>query len=183
MNSSDKEHAFVKIYHAHIDEVYQYVFLRTGLEPFLAEEITQEIFLDVFKGFDKFRGLCSERTWVFKITRNKVYDYYRKQYKQCLETICIDAEPSVQISDTKQDIEFFIQRSYKSKCTLECLNRLPEHYKIILLLKYLDGRSVKEIAHITDKSNKSIDSVLQRAKSAFRKQYRMIQVEDFNYEK
>jgi len=183
MNSSDKEHAFVKIYHAYIDEVYQYVFLRTGLEPSLAEDITQEIFLDVFKGFDKFRGLCSERTWLFKITRNKVYDYYRKQYKQFLETTCIDAENSVQISDSKQDIEFLIQKSHKSKCVLECLNSLPQHYKLILLLKYVDGRSVKEIAHITDKSNKSIDSVLQRAKSAFSKHYRMIQMEDFNYEK
>ena len=183
MSYSGKEQQFIKIYSTYIDEVYQYIFLRTGLEPTIAEDITQEVFLDVFKGFDKFKGLCSERTWVFKLTRNKVYDYYRKQYKQCLESICIDDETSAQISDSKQDIESFIEKAYESKCILECLNSLPQHYKITLLLKYVDGRSVKEIAAITDKSGKSIDNVLQRAKSAFIKHSRMIQVEGFNHEK
>ena len=183
MSYSDKEQQFAKIYSSYIDEVYKYIFLRTGLDQPIAEDITQEVFLDVFKGFDKFKGLCSERTWVFKLTRNKVYDYYRKQYRQCLESSCIEEEPSVQISDSKQDIEAFMERAYESKCILECLNSLPEHYKLTLLLKYVDGRSVKEIATITDRSSKSIDNILQRSKSSFIKQYRMIQVEDFKYEK
>lgn len=183
MNFKDKEQQFVKIYSTYIEEIYQYIFLRTGLNPIISEDITQEVFMDVFKGFDKFKGLCSERTWVFKLTRNKVYDYYRKQYKQCFDSICIDDETSVQISDSEQDVEAFIEKEYESKCVLECLNSIPEHYKITLLLKYVDGRSVKEIALITDKSSKSIDNILQRAKSAFIKQYRMIQVEGIKYEK
>jgi RNA polymerase sigma-70 factor, ECF subfamily len=178
MSSSDKEQRFIKTYNSYIDEIYSYVFLKTGLDKVTAEDITQEIFLDVFNGFNKFKGLCSERTWVFKIARNKVYDYYRKQYKRCMESISIDAEKTEQFFDPDQDVEALIEKACESKAVLTCLNSLPQHYKITLLLKYVDGRSVKEIAIIFDKSNKAIDNVLQRAKLQFIKQYQTIQQRD-----
>lgn len=183
MSYSKKEQFFIDVYRIYFDEVYRYIFVRAGLNPTIAEDITQEVFLDVFKGLDKFKGLCSERTWVFKIARNKLYDFYRKQYGQHFESICMDDETSVQISDSKQDIEWIMERAYESECISVCMNRLPQHYKLTLLLKYVDGRSVKEIAAITDKSCKSIDNILQRAKSAFIKQFRMMQVEDKPHEK
>ena len=72
MNRSEREQRFVKLYEAYLDEVYRYVWVRTGLHSAVAEDITQEIFLDVFRGFDRFKGLSSEKTWVMKIARNKV---------------------------------------------------------------------------------------------------------------
>jgi len=178
MSSIDKEQRFIKAYNSYIDEIYKYVFLRTGLESVTAEDITQDIFLEVFKGFDKFKALCSERTWVFKIARNKVYDYYRKQYKQCMESISIEEGGTQQLCDPGQDVDQLIEKSFESKYVLECLNSLPQHYKITLLLKYSDGKSVNEIASIIDKSNKAIDNILQRAKLMFIKQYSIVRAKD-----
>ncbi len=178
MSESDKEHRFTKTYNDYIDEIYKYVFMRTGLEPQIAEDITQDIFLEVFKGFDKFKGLCSKRTWVFKIARNKVYDYYRKQYKQSIESISIEAESTEQFSNPLQNVDILIEKSCNSKYVKDCLNKLPQHYKLTLLLKYVDGRSVNEIASILDKSNKAIDNILQRAKLMFIKEYQAIQEKD-----
>ena len=48
---------------------------------------------------------------------------------------------------------------------------MPEQYKIVLVLKYIDGKTVKEIAVIVGKSPKAIESILQRAKNAFVKSY------------
>ena len=52
-----------------------------------------------------------------------------------------------------------------------CLKQLSDQYRIVLVLKYMDGESVKTIARIMNKSPKAIESVLQRAKAAFAKQY------------
>jgi len=178
MSESDKEQRFIKTYSNYIEEIYKYVFLRTGLEPNIAEDISQEIFLDVFKGFDKFKGLCSERTWIFKIARNKVYDYYRKQYKRSMESISLEDEANEQFCDPEQDIEALILKSYESEYILECLNSLPLHYKTTLLLKYIEGKSVNEIAYIIDNSNKAVDNILQRAKLMFVKKYVIMQEKD-----
>jgi len=85
-----KEEKFISLYRAFVNEIYQYVFLRTGLDAALAEDITQDIFLDAFKGMGGFKGLCSNRTWIFRIARNKLYDFYRKQYRQKIELVGIN---------------------------------------------------------------------------------------------
>ena len=60
---NEQENKFIQIYRQYVDEIYQYVFLRTGMSKVLAEDMTQEIFVDVFKGISSFRRLSSERTW------------------------------------------------------------------------------------------------------------------------
>ncbi|MDK2935533.1 MAG: hypothetical protein PWP62_541 [Eubacteriaceae bacterium] len=178
MSNGNSEEQFKKIYAQYVDEIYQYVFLRTGLNTAIAEDLTQDIFLDAFKGLKQFKGLCSERTWVFKITKNKVNDFYRKHYRQCLEPIHIEDELTIQISDPKQDMDVFMDKSFKCECIIACLNQLPEHYKAVLLLKYIDGRSVREIAKITNKSAKAIENILLRAKAGFIKVYQTLKTEE-----
>lgn len=178
MSNGNSEEQFKKIYAQYVDEIYQYIFLRTGLNTVIAEDLTQDVFLDVFKGLKQFKGLCSERTWVFKITKNKVNDFYRKHYRQCLEPVHIEAELTAEISDPKQDLDAFMEKSFKSQGIIDCLNQLPEHYKAVLLLKYIDGRSVKEIAVITNKSVKAIENILLRAKAGFIKAYQSLKTEE-----
>lgn len=164
-----KEHKFIVVYREYVDEVYQFIYARSGFGPALAEDITQDIFLDVFKGLDKFKGLCSERTWIFRITRNKLNDFYRKQYRKKFETCGIDN--AAQLHDLSQDVEAQLVRSFESRFVRECLDKLPLHYRITLLMKYVDGKSIKQIAETADISPKAAESMLQRAKGTFIKEY------------
>lgn len=175
MRRCEKDQRFSKLYTTHIDEIYKYVFLKTGLNKVTAEDVTQEIFIDVFKGLNHFKGLCSERTWIYKIAKNKVFNYYRTHYKRSMESYSISDEMVNHLVDPHHDIETKIIETCQSKQILACLRQLPDHYIMTLLLKYVDGKSIKEIAKITDKSNKAVESVLQRAKSAFQKQYQKIE--------
>ena len=68
----EREQKFISVYHSYVSEIYQYVYLRTGMKKALAEDITQDIFMDVYRGMSGFKGLSSERTWIFKIARNKL---------------------------------------------------------------------------------------------------------------
>lgn len=169
--NDDREQKFISVYRTYVDEVYQYVYLRTGLNQALAEDISQEIFLDVYKGLSGFKGLCSERTWVYKITKNKLNDFYRRQYSQKKELIEIDSDFAEQLDDPLQNIQEAVIKTFEREKVRDCLNGLLEQYKLVLILKYIDEKSVKDIAHIVGKSPKAVESILQRAKTAFIKSY------------
>lgn len=167
----EREQKFILVYRSYVDEIYQYVYLRLGLNKTLAEDITQEIFMDVYKGFSGFKGLSSERTWIFKITKNKLIDFYRKQYSSKLDFVELGDYVTDNLDDPTQDIEEIMIKSFEREKVRACLNALLVQYKIVLILKYVDEKSVKDIASIVGKSPKSIESVLQRAKNAFVKIY------------
>jgi len=170
-----KEEKFISLYQAFVNEIYQYVFLRTGMDTALAEDITQDIFIDVFKSMGEFKGLCSNRTWIFRIAKNKLFDFYRKQYRQKIELVDINDPLTGDLNNPGQDTESIIESVLESQMVYDCLNRIPGHYRIALILKYVDGKSEKQIAELTDKSAKAIESMLQRAKNAFIREYRSVQ--------
>jgi RNA polymerase sigma-70 factor (ECF subfamily) len=72
----------------------------------------------------------------------------------------------------------FLRTGLESRIVFDCLNRIPEHYRTTLMLKYVDGKSVKQIAQLTDKSAKAVESLLQRAKSTFLKEYRLSRMKE-----
>lgn len=168
---TERDKKFISVYQAHVDEVYQFVYLRTGANKSIAEDLTQEIFLEVYKGLSRFKGLSSERTWVFHITRNRLNDYYRKQYRSMFESVCIDDVLDDQLADTGQDTQENQIKSFEQETVRASLSALPKQYEIVLTLKYMDERNTKEIALLLGKSPKAIESLLRRAKDAFIKSY------------
>lgn len=156
-----KEQRFIEIYNRYIDEIYQYIFMRIGFDVNLAEDITQDIFLYVYKGLNGFKGLCSERTWIYRIAKNKLADFYRKKYSQQEDIL----------SEPEEILDGYMDTAFEGIEVRECLKKLPDQYRIVLVLKYIDENSVKNIAEILGKSPKSVESMLQRAKVAFMKLY------------
>lgn len=168
---AQRDKKFISVYHSHVDEVYQFIYLRTGANTTIAEDLTQEIFLEVYKGLSKFKGLSSERTWVFHIVKNRLNDFYRKQYRPLFEGVCIDDVLDGQLVDTGQNIQEMQIKAFEQETVRACLSGLPKQYEIALILKYMDEKSTKEIALILGKSPKAIESLLRRAKDAFIKSY------------
>ncbi len=73
--------------------------------------------------------------------------------------------------DTSQDIEQILEQACKKEELLAVLWKLPKHYEATLLVKYMDNRSIKEIAQLVGKSPKAIERLLTRAKTQFIKEY------------
>jgi len=169
---TEKEQRFIKLYQSYVNEVYQFIYARSGFVTAIAEDITQDIFLDIFRGLDKFKGFCSERTWVYKIARNKLNDFYRRQYGHKVETCEMDEAEL--LHDPAQDIDRQMEKSFENRFIRDCLDKLAPHYQMILLMKYAEDKSVKQIAEITGKSLKATESILQRAKGVFIKEYQTL---------
>ncbi len=172
--NEDSKQRFRALYEACIDEVYGYVYLRTGMKADRAEDICQEIFLAVYRGMNHFRGDSSERTWVYKIARNKITDYYRKSFRMSDEPLSADDEAVTEFEDKVGRVEDLVEKTYNSQCVADCFRALPEHYRMVLILKYMDDVSVKKIAAVTGKSAKAVESLLQRAKASFIAEYRRL---------
>jgi RNA polymerase sigma-70 factor (ECF subfamily) len=164
------ENNFIRIYDKYIDEVYGFLFTRTGMNSKVAEELTQDTFTAVYISLSKFRGVCSERTWVYKIAQNRLMDYYRKMYREN-SFVLVDDTEAADIDDPKQNVQDYIEKQYDSAQVTECLRRIPDHYRVLLIMKYIEDKRVKEIAEITGKTPKAVESMMTRAKEAFQKEY------------
>lgn len=167
----EKEKRFNILYEKYVDEIYKYVYMRTGMKRNTAEDITQEIFIAIYRGLYGFKGLSTEKTWIYRIASHKLMDYYRKVYKE-KESISLEESEVGEIKDTGLGVEDLVTRKMESYEISQCLQMVPEHYRIVLTLRYMDEKSVKEIAGLLQKTPKAIESLLQRAKSKFYEIYK-----------
>jgi len=170
VRDSAKEQKFTDTYEAFVDEVYGFFYVRIGFDTALAEDLTQEVFLVVFRELSGFKSRSSVRTWIFGIARNKLNDFYRDRCRRKPETCGLDEADA--LCDPEQDACALAEKSFESDCVRNCLEKLTWHYQMILTLKYLDDYSIKQIAQTAGISAKAAESMLFRAKTAFIREYK-----------
>lgn len=157
---------FAALYDEHFIYLLHFILPRVAGNRERAEDILQETFLAVLKS-PSFNGRSQVKTWLTAIARNKIIDYYRREIREqdWLET---DASFAPGAANSAED-EFSLTADREAvSITLAKLNPL---YRSCLIFKYIDGYSVKEIGQILGRTPKAIDSMLQRARAAFEKQY------------
>lgn len=132
-----------------------------------AEEITQQTFLNSLKQLPLFMGKSELFTWMVSIAKHEIADYFRKKYaKKAIRTIPLsDFFLSSEVDDSSEvanKVSIVLEKLSKKSRTLQ------HDYCELLLLKYADGKKVKEIARELGRSVKSIESDLFRARSEFK---------------
>lgn len=132
-----------------------------------AEELVQETFIQCLKHLPLFNGTASIMTWMQSVARHEIADYYRKKYaKRALRTLPLhQLLESGAIADVHEVSE-------KVKSALSTMRR---DYRELLLLKYIDGKSVKDIANELDKTVKSVEADLFRARQHFKELYATVE--------
>ncbi len=135
-----------------------------------AEDVAQEVFLEVFKSISKFKADAKLSTWIYKITTNKCLEFIRKKKTKkrfaFMQTILGNNLP---LEMTHYFVEInhpgiILENKEKSAIIFKAINTLSESQKVIFTLAKIDGKSYQEIAEITGKSLSSVESVLFRAK-------------------
>ncbi|PWG05374.1 RNA polymerase sigma factor [Polaribacter aquimarinus] len=135
-----------------------------------AEDVAQEVFLEVFKSIAKFKGNSKLSTWIYRIATNKCLEFIRKKNTKkrfaFMQTILGNEIP---IDKTSYFTEFnhpgiLLENNEKSEIIFKAINTLPESQRVIFTLAKIDGKSYQEIVEITGKSLSSVESVMFRAK-------------------
>jgi len=129
-----------------------------------AEEILQEVFLKAWKNLNDFDKDLKFSTWIFTIARYETISHFRKT-KSRFETF----SPDLKIEDlekisSKINIEKEIGLKIKQEKIRKIINDLPTKYKEVLILKFLEEKTTKEIADILKKPEKTISTLIHRAK-------------------
>ena len=139
-----------------------------------AEDIAQEVFLEVFKSISKFKGDSKLSTWIYRIATNKCLEFIRmknaKKRFAFMQTILGNEIP---IDKTSYFTEFnhpgiVLENKEKSAIIFKAINTLPESQRVIFTLAKIDGKSYQEIVEITGKSLSSVESVMFRAKKSLK---------------
>ncbi|WP_166384532.1 RNA polymerase sigma factor [Polaribacter sp. 11A2H] len=135
-----------------------------------AEDVAQEVFLEVFKSIHKFKGDSKLSTWIYKIATNKCLEFIRKKNTKkrfaFMQTILGNEIP---LDKTSYFTEvnhpgILLENKEKSAIIFKAINTLPEAQRVVFTLAKIDDKSYQEIVEITGKSLSSVESLMFRAK-------------------
>lgn len=133
------------------------------------KDISQEVFLKVYKNLYKFDFKSAFSTWIYRITVNTCIDEIRKRkgketYSMDEELESEDSLIKKQFSDNGQTPEDVFISAEESQQLTEAISLLSEEYKTIITLRDLEGFSYSEITEITGVSMGTVKSRLARAR-------------------
>jgi RNA polymerase sigma-70 factor (ECF subfamily) len=140
-----------------------------------AEDLTQEIFVRVYKSLKGFKGNSQFSTWVFRIAHNICIDHYRKAK---LTTVSLN-RPKNEEDKREMDLpsedptpEEEALRKEQQEFLLKCIEELRPEYKAVIILRDVQHHSYEEIAKILNVPLGTVKSHISRARAELREAIR-----------
>ena len=133
-------HALEVLYSRHSAGVYRFA-LRFVADEGIAEDVMNEVFLDVWRKAKSFEGRSQVSTWLLGVARNKALVITRRRRPELLNDEACEA-----IEDAADDPERAIQRKQNGSILFECLKNLSPVHREIINLIYYHGKSIDEAA-------------------------------------
>lgn len=153
------DEAFARLVERYSGLVYS-IIVRIANRQEEAEELTQDVFLKVYKSLKGYKGDCRFSTWLYRIAYNTAVSACRKRHE---ELIGIDETTLANV--TEEEVDDALNRTDNSEM-LERLdravNKLEAGDRAIITLFYMDGHSIEEVAEITGLSAANIKIKLHR---------------------
>ncbi|MBI1789210.1 MAG: sigma-70 family RNA polymerase sigma factor [Acidobacteria bacterium] len=143
MAEGDRE-AFERLFHAYQRRVFAYIWRLLNDTP-LAEELTNDVLVEVWKGAKRFRGQGKPSSWIFGIAHHKVLDQMRRRRPRTA-----GIEEMFRMADPAEGPEAQALRQDERAALQAALARLSPEHREVLELTFYQGCSVEEIARITD---------------------------------
>lgn len=129
-----------------------------------AEDITQEVFIKVWKNLKNFDVDKSQfKTWLFTIARNTATDYLRKKKSISFSSFESDDFKEEDIVDDNILPDEILQKLQDKELLIKLLEELPENYKLVLTLHYQEDMTFKEIGEVMGKPLNTVKSYHYRA--------------------
>ena len=126
----------------------------------IAKDLTHDIFLKVFLNLSSFKGKSKFSTWLYSITYNFCIDFLKKERNQ-IETV----EEIIDITDQEDEAYEKQLLEIKVDKLQQVLNSISIENKTILLMKYQDDYSIKEMQEMLGLSESAVKMRIKRAKA------------------
>ncbi len=159
----NRSQEFGEAYERYSDELFRHCALRLK-DRERAIEITQETFVRVWQYMERGEEVRELRPFLYRTLRNLIIDEYRKSKSVSLEAMVDEESDGVEHllpPDETNTLESAIER-FDGKRALEQLQELPENYREVLILRYVDGLSPGEIAKQIRESENAVSVRIHR---------------------
>lgn len=160
------EHAWRTWYEESFGRLQAYVSWRSGGLRDLCDEVVQETWLVAVRRLRHFDPQqASFLTWLRGIAANLLRNHLRRQIQRNghyphAKPLASGSSPAIELEQREQ-----------AEQIARALATLPEHYEAVLRAKYVDQQTVAEIAETANETPKAVESLLSRARQAFREAY------------
>ena len=133
-----------------------------------AEDMTQEAFLRAYRSIHSFRGDSKLSVWLYRLTTNLCIDLLRSRGRKPTVSLTVEDNDEdtqeLDVTDERYDPEEIFQRRELQRAVQRGLASLPEDYRVILVLRELEGLSYAEIGEVLGLEEGTVKSRLFRAR-------------------
>jgi RNA polymerase sigma-70 factor (ECF subfamily) len=168
------EQAFRAMFERFFPRLYRYALARLDGDGEAARDVVQDTFRKAIERLDSYRGEAALYAWFCRICRNTLLDYCRARSREPVTVTLIEDRGEV-----RGALDFITAPLLEAPASAAAhrdlrrlvqavLDRLPPRYGDVLEWKYVEGLSVKEIATRLESTPKAAESLLTRARNAFR---------------
>lgn len=142
-NDEQRKERFEKIVKTHTQRIFKMIYNMTNNYE-ITNELTQDVFMNAWRGFKSFRGDSAVYTWLYRIALNTVFKYRREQARK-RDKVSIDdiADPA-----TEGNPEKFALMKSERQLIKNMIYLLPKKYQEILVLRYYEDCDYSAIAQI-----------------------------------
>lgn len=167
------EAAFRAFFETYFPRVYRFALPRLGNDAEACKEVVQSTLVKAMRALATFRGEAALFSWLCQICRRQIADYLRA-HKRHQNVVLIDDTPGLRealdsIAAPASDEPMHGYGSAETRQLVQSvLDRLPARYGDVLEWKYIEGRSVEEIGALLGVGQTAAQSLLARARVAFR---------------
>jgi RNA polymerase sigma-70 factor (ECF subfamily) len=159
--------AFASWYVRTLPRVYAYLLSRCGNDVALAEELTQQAFIAAVDQRSRFDGRSDTTTWVCGIARHKLADHFRSLEREERRRMRLEVG---HIQGNRLAVDHAPALDDRAAIAV-ALRSLPASQRAVLAFVVLDDLSIAEAARLLGKSTAATQSLLHRARAAFRRAY------------
>ncbi|MGC5327667.1 RNA polymerase sigma factor [Brevibacillus sp. SYSU BS000544] len=158
--------AYAHLINKYKDKIY-YLLVRMGEPPQDAQDVAQECFIKAYHYLHSYDQSRKFSSWLYRIAINHCLDLKRRKSKTV--NLHIELEENT-IAETKSPETIYLTNESKTELSV-LVNSLPENYRLVLLLRYIDDLTYKEISEICKLSVNTVQVRLHRAKQMLREHF------------
>lgn len=168
------EAAFRAFFGTYFPRVYRFALPRLGNDAEACKEVVQSTLIKAMRALAGFRGDAALFSWLCQICRRQIADYLRANKRHSQNVVLIDDTPGLRealeaIAAPAADEPLQGYGTAETRRLVQSvLDRLPSRYGDVLEWKYIEGRSVEEIGDLLGVGQTAAQSLLARARTAFR---------------
>ncbi len=166
--------AFEEFFESHFQRLFRFALVRLGNDPEVTGEVVQAAMCKAIDKLHTYRGEAALFTWLCSIVRYEILDHHRARRTEA-QVELLEDDPRVRAaletlaSTDAEHPEAALRRREMHRLVHATLDHLPARYGTALEMRYLEGHSVEDIAARLEVGYKAAESLLSRARVAFRR--------------